>query len=61
MVDSPEYDCQFVLVRNDTAVFHAWSGLTPGNPSDSHRCCWRRWKAYRKITLTKENASTLRR
>ena len=27
-MDSPEYDCQFVFVVNDTAVFHARSGAT---------------------------------
>ncbi len=36
MVDSPEYDCQLVLVTKLTAVFHAWSGLTAGKPSESH-------------------------
>ena len=32
MVDSPEYACQFVLVVKLTAVFHARSGLTSGEP-----------------------------
>jgi hypothetical protein len=30
MVVSPEYDCQFVLVTNDTMVFHDKAGDTPG-------------------------------
>src|ERR1035437_4295612 len=33
MVVSPEYDCQFVLVTNDTIVFHDSAGPTPGR-------CW---------------------
>jgi hypothetical protein len=32
-VVSPEYACQFVFVTNETAVFHASAGVTPG------RCC----------------------
>ena len=28
IVDSPEYDCQFVLVVNDAAVSNAWRSAT---------------------------------
>ena len=30
----PEYDCQLVLVTNETAVFNAPTAGTPGMPSD---------------------------
>jgi hypothetical protein len=45
MVVSPEYACQFVLVTNDTAVFQAKAGVTPG------RCCGLngKWPCNRKI------------
>ena len=45
MVDSPEYDCQLVLVTNDAAVLKAWSGGTAGKPSDSGRWDWSRCSA----------------
>ena len=61
MVDSPEYDCQLVLVTNDAAVFHAVSARTPGKPRDNGRCPCTRWNTYRKSTETAEKASTLRR
>src|SRR6476659_3039187 len=32
-VDSPAYDCQFVLVVNEAAVSNAWRSTTAGN------CC----------------------
>jgi hypothetical protein len=60
IVDSAEYDCQLVLVTKLTAVFHAWSAWTAGNPSDSHRWFCSRWNAYRKRIDTAEKASTLR-
>ena len=34
---SPEYHCQFVLVTNETAVFHAPAGSIAGAPIDSGR------------------------
>ena len=37
MVDSPEYDCQFVFVTNDAAVLNDWSGVTGPKPNDSSR------------------------
>jgi hypothetical protein len=30
IVDSPEYDCQFVFVLNDAAVSNAWRSETGG-------------------------------
>ncbi len=32
MVDSPAYDCQLVLVVNETAVFQARAGPTAPSP-----------------------------
>ncbi len=43
IVDSPEYDCQLVLVTKLTAVFHAWSGLTGPSPRPNGRWFCRRW------------------
>jgi hypothetical protein len=60
IVDSPEYDCQFVFVTKLTAVFQAWSGLTGSNPRLSHSRFWNRWNRYRNRIDTAENASTLR-
>ncbi len=31
IVDSPEYDCQFVLVVKEAAVSNAWRSTTAGN------------------------------
>ena len=60
-MDSPEYDCQFVLVTNETAVFKAWSGSTPGNPRDWGRDCLHSLERRRAATIdTNEKASTLR-
>jgi hypothetical protein len=39
MVASPEEFCQFVLVTNEAAVFHASCGWTGSKPSDSGRTC----------------------
>ena len=60
IVDSPEYDCQLVLVTKLTAVFHAWSDLTGVNPRLSHSLSCTRWNRYRNRMLTAEKASTLR-
>ena len=35
IVDSPEYDCQFVLVTNEAAVLNAWSGVDAGEARGS--------------------------
>ena len=49
MVDSPEYDCQFVLVTKLTAVFHAPVRHRPGrSPSDSHRWFCTRWNSVQE-------------
>ncbi len=61
MTCSPEYDCQFVFVTNDTAVLSAWNGGTPSRSSDQGSALWTRWKAYSSTIETIEKASTLRR
>ena len=44
IVDSPEYDCQLVLVTKLTAVFQRLVRASPGrSPSDSHRWSCTRW------------------
>ena len=57
MVDSPEYDCQFVFVVKLTAVFHAILGSTLGRSlaNGSHVCT--RWNRYSASTDTRLNAS----
>ena len=50
IVDSPEYDCQFVLVTNEAAVLNAWSAGTPGNPRLSGRFGCKRSSAYSPST-----------
>ena len=43
IVDSPEYDCQSVLVVNDAAVSKAWRSTTAGKCWGLNgRTCWRR-------------------
>jgi hypothetical protein len=56
--DSPEYHCQFVLVTNETAVFHAPAGSKPAKPRLSGRWCWSRSTAYRIRMPTRLNPST---
>ena len=61
MTCSPEYECQFMFVTNDTAVLSAWNGGTPSRSSDQGSAPCTRWKAYSTTIDTIENASTLRR
>jgi hypothetical protein len=43
IVDSPEYDCQFVLVVNEAAVSNACRSTTGPRPAglSGRRCCSR--------------------
>lgn len=43
MVCSPAYDCQLVLVTNDTAVLNDCAGVTAEKPSEPGRTPWSRW------------------
>ena len=58
MVDSPEYDCQFVLVTKLTAVLKDIFGTTLGRPLSRGSQLWTRWNRYSASTETKLKAST---
>lgn len=55
---SPGWFCQLVLVTNETAVLNASAGVIPGYSHGSGRRVCTSNSAYRKNTLTAENAST---
>src|SRR6476646_8151021 len=58
MVDSPEYDCQLVLVTKLTAVFQATLGSTLGMSLASGSQVCSRWKKYNASTDTRLNDSS---
>src|SRR5580658_3956033 len=59
MVVSPEYACQFVLVTNDTAVFHDRAGPTSARCCGSNgRCACSRKMPYERSSATDEKTMT---
>ena len=58
-VDSPAYDCQLVLVTNETAVLMPMSHGIPGRSRPNGSACWPTRIAYSATMLTRENPRTL--
>ena len=58
-VDSPPYDCQLVLVTNETAVLRPMSHGIPDRPRSNGSACWPIRIANRQTMLTSEKPSTL--
>ncbi len=58
IVDSPEYDCQLVLVTKLTAVLKAIFGMTLGRPLARGSQVCTRWNRYSASTETRLKAST---
>ena len=58
IVDSPEYDCQLVLVTKLTEVLKAIFGMTLGRPLPRGSQVCTRWNRYSASTETRLKAST---